>query len=49
MKNGTAAAGVLATVIHGHAHQMRKVTHDNDGGNDIQLVRHFLNVNEPKE
>ncbi len=55
MRNGTAAADVLAmvlllqlTVICCRMHQMRKVAHDYKGGNDIQLVKHFINVNVPE-
>ncbi len=36
------------TVMCSRAHQMHKVTYDNKGGNDIQLVRHFFNVNVKK-
>ncbi len=49
MTNGTAAADVLAMVlllqlivICGRTHQVCLVMHDNEGGNDIQLVRLFL-------
>ncbi len=56
MTNGTAAAGALTvvlllqlTVICGCTRQMCKATHDDNGGNDIQLIRHFLNVNAPKK
>lgn len=37
------------TIICGLVHQLHVVTHDNKGGNDIQLVRHFLNVNGLKK
>ncbi len=53
MTNGTAATGVLAmvlllqlTVICGRAHQMRKVMHDNKGGNNIQLVTDIFSMLE---
>lgn len=52
MINGTTAAMLLLlqlTATCGHAHQMCKVKHDSKGGNDIQLIRHFLNVNVPKK
>ncbi len=54
MTDGTAAALAVVlllqlTVICGGAHQMHKVTHDNKGGNDIQLDGHFLYVNVPQK
>lgn len=52
MINGTTAAGMLVmvmllqlTVTCGQAHPMRRIKHDSNIGNDIQLVRHFLSVN----